>query len=170
MISVLIMATAMIGILHILTSTTGMSRKERTQAAAAAYAAKIMNKYLYELQWSNLTSGSLTDSGWLDDDPQTKVEFSWSGTVQDAWPVGQNFAVQRTIYHNPCPGACTAALEDLPKRSPVEINPDFIARVGTIFKTIAVQFKWKGPDDNDWDDSRTMTLVARRGMLEEANQ
>lgn len=170
MIAVLIMATALISIFKFFAHTTGMSKKERTQAAAAAYCAKIMNQYMYELQWSNLADGSIDGSGMLDNDSSTGVEFQWSGKVLDAWPVGQNFAVQRTVYHDPCGGPCSGGLEDLPRSSPQEINPNFVSRVGTVFKTLVLTFKWKGPGDNGWDDVRTMTLVGRRGMLEEANQ
>jgi type II secretory pathway pseudopilin PulG len=173
MVAVLIMATSLVTILKFLATTTGMSRQERAQAAAASYAAKIMNQYLYELQWTNLTSGAVDGSGWVDDDPKSGIEFTWTGTVTDAWPVGQAFAVQRTKYHNPCGGACTAAIEDLPRRTPQDINPVFVGRAnigGIVFKTIAVEFKWKGPGDTAWDPRRSVTLVARRGMLEEANQ
>ena len=173
MLAVLIMAGVMLPIFRFLSSTTGMSRAERTQASAAAFAAKIMSQYLYEFQWTNLVDGGIDGQGWLDNDPKTNVEFVWEGRILDAWPVAQNFAVKRTKYHNACAGACSAAIEDLPRRSPADINPTFVARPtvgGVVLKTIAITFKWKGPGDRDFDNIRTMTLVARRGMLEEANQ
>lgn len=169
MFTVLIMATTMLPIFQYFSRTTGMSKQEKAQAAAAAYAAKVMNKYLYELDWTNVVDDP-GGQGWLDENTKKGIEFQWSVKVTSVWPVDREFSVKRTKYHNPCGGACTGATEDLPRRAPKDINPVFINKVKTILKNVVLIFKWRGTGDNTWDDTRTMILVGRRGMLEEANQ
>jgi len=160
-------------ILQILSRTTGMSKEERTQAAAVGVAARVMNQFLYEYTWENIADGKAPMNGteFLDGKQESGVEFKWTATVQDAWPVTQEMDVYRTRYHPGCGGACSYQIEPCPRRSPSAINPQFCSRVGSIvFKTIAVTFQWKGPGDPDYLEAHKMVLVTRRAMLEEANQ
>ncbi len=169
MLGVLILAMTILPIFNFLSSTTGGSKQEKTQAAAAAYAAKLMNLFLYELKWTNLTSENMSGQGFLNDDQKTGVEFQWTGRIIDAWPVSQEFAVKRLKNHSPCGGACNGPAEILPRRTPITISPDYCARpsvANMILKTIELTIKWRAKGDNSWDDARTMKIVARRGMLE----
>jgi|GEM_PF-4998121 len=173
MLAILILGIAMLPIINLLSRTTGMSRQERTEAAASSYAGKLMNQFLNEYKWTNITDGFISGDGPLDDDPKSGIWFKWTGVVKDAWPITQDMAVNRTQYHTPCAGACSGAIEPLPKRSPKTINPTFCSRVDVkdiIFKTIAITFQWKGPGDKDYDEVRQMVLVVRRAMLDEANK
>lgn len=172
MIGVFLMAIALLPIIQMLSRTTGATRNERTEAAAAAYAGKLMNQFLYEYKWENL-SGDLSGTGYLDNDPKTNVMFKWNGTVTDAWPVNNSFSIKQTKYHHGCGGICTAAIEDPLKKSPAEINPSFcaLAMVGNVvFKQIHITFQWKGPGDSDFNEVRKVHLVVRRGVLFEPNQ
>ncbi|MBI3037982.1 hypothetical protein HYY75_02870 [bacterium] len=63
MLGVLILAMTILPIFNFLSSTTGATKQEKAQAAAAAYAAKLMNQFLYELKWTNLTSGNMSGQG-----------------------------------------------------------------------------------------------------------
>ncbi len=172
LLAVFILAMTMLPILQFLGRSTGGSKEDRTQAAAAAYAAKLMNQYLYELSWTNVNDGGISGTGTLADDTKTGVEFKWTGKVLDAWPIGNQMAVKRTTYHNGCSGACSQGTEDLPRRSPQTINPNFCNRAnvgGIVFKTVILTFQWKGPGDSGYIDTHKQVLVVRRGMLEEAN-
>ncbi len=171
MIGVFILAIALLPIFGILGRSTGMTREERTEAAAVNFAAKIMKQYAYEYTWGNVTLGNSNGHGFLDNDPATGVEFQWSVEVTDAWAVSRGFAVKRTVYHNPCVGACSAGTEDLPKPAPNQINPAFCDRYSScLFKNIRLTIQWRGPGQTGFDDIRRVVLVTRRAVLDEANQ
>jgi type II secretory pathway pseudopilin PulG len=172
MLAVFILGMSLLPVIHILARSTGQTPQERTQAAAAAFAGKLMNQFLYEYTWANLTLGAGHGEGWLDDRSNTGVFFQWNWEITDAWPITQEFQVFRTAYHGSCGGACGGAIEPLPRRAPEQINPEFCHRPtvgGCIFKNIALTLQWKGPGDTEFDEIRKMLLVVRRGMLEEPN-
>lgn len=171
MLAIFICAMSLLPIYNMFAKSTGMTKEERAQAAAASYAAKVLNTYLFEISWDGVQTSNIKDGGFLDDNVKSDVEFRWSGKVMDAWPVGTDMAVKRTQYHSGCGGPCTAGIEDVPRRSPQAINQSFVTRVGgVVFKTILVVFKWKGPGDTDFIDAHTQVLVGRRAMLDEANK
>jgi len=166
MLAVFILALAILPIVDILSHSTGMSKKERTEAAAANFAAKTMNRYMYEVPWGSLGN----ESGGQTLGSDTGIVFQWTVAVSDAWPVGTAMSVKRVAYHAPCGGTC-ATFEDIPRRAPDQINPTFCSRCGNqILRTITLTFQWKGPSDADYDNVRKIVLVGRRAMLDEANQ
>lgn len=184
-----ILAVAFVPIAGLLQDSFGKVSDQRMEAAAASFAAQVMNDYLFNRPYAEIEPTA--DRGGVpmtfDFTHEDGVDVRCELFVYEVAPGSGNqmtFEYRRIPYHNPAV-ACASGSEgafasgDGTNEAPRAADLDSKYQSGTPvppLKTLHLTVRWKGrweawpatgsPEETRWERTRTRHLVTRRANLE----